>query len=267
MPRTPRWTPIGGIALALLLGAAPLVAQGGTLIDMGVARPEVHRAKSGDGFLFKAPNVTLELRGGMSFPRASGGIFSFIDTTLTLSRSDFNSFVAAGEVGIRITDRLTALMDIGVERAAQPSEFRYYLDQNNLPIQQRTTFTRVPLTVGLKAYLLPPGRAVGDFAWLPNRIAVYVGAAGGVMHYQFTQRGDFVDNTDLSIFRTTYSSADWGTIGQVLGGAEITMTKHLAVDLQTRYTLGSANMSSPFVGFDRIDLNGLQTTVGLSWRL
>ncbi|HKI94413.1 MAG TPA: hypothetical protein VJ992_03880 [Gemmatimonadales bacterium] len=256
---------LGGVT-AILIAAAPLAAQGG-LIDMGAAQPRVHRAGSGDGFLFTAPNVTLELRGGWNFARASSDIFSFVDSTLTLNKSDFNSLAGGAELGLRLNDRFTWLFDLGLDRTSHPSEFRDWVDQNNLPIQQRTTLTRVPLTVGVKAYLLPPGRSVGDFAWLPSRLAVYVGAAGGIMHYQFTQHGDFVDYTNSSIFTTTYSSGSWGAIGQVLGGAELGMTKHFALDMQARYTFGSAPMNNAFVNFNAIDLSGLQTTLGLSWRL
>lgn len=261
------WTVAEGLALSLLLVAAPLLAQSGTLIDMGTSPQQIDRPGSGDGFLFSAPKVTLELRGGISFPRASSDVFTLVDTTLTLSRSDFNAITGVAEVGVRINDRFSAIFDLGIEHSGQPSEYRNYLDQNNQPIQQHTSFTRVPLTAGLKAYLVPAGRSVGDFAWLPNRLALYVGAAGGLMHYQFTQQGDFVDLADLSIFGAKYSSSDWAPIGQLLGGAEITVTKHLAADIQTRYTFGSGKMSNPFVGFDRIDLNGLQTSAGLSWRL
>ena len=75
----------------------------------------------------------------------------------------------------------TAVFNVGTSGSSTQSEFRCCLDNNDLPIQQTTTFHRVPLTAALKMYLGDPGRSIGRYAWIPNRVAPYVGAGGGAM--------------------------------------------------------------------------------------
>ena len=59
------------------------------------------------------------------------------------------------------------------------NEFRDWVDNNDEPIEQETKFRRLPLTVALRYYLTDRGRAVSQFAYIPNRYAPYVGVGGG----------------------------------------------------------------------------------------
>src|SRR5450830_739128 len=122
--------PLGGFALAaLVLAAAPATAQG-----------------TGDGFLFKAPAWTFTIRGGFDRANAGSDIYAFVTDELTLSRRDFSAITLAADVGVRMSARLEAVFGIGVSHTATPSEFRHWVDNNNQPIEQTTTFARVPLT-------------------------------------------------------------------------------------------------------------------------
>ena len=81
----------------------------------------------------------------------------------------------------------------GLNHARTTQLLREFTDNNDLPIQQSTKYRRVPLTVGLKYYLADRGRSVGEFAYIPSKIAPYVGVGAGAMWYKFEQNGDFVD--------------------------------------------------------------------------
>ena len=89
------------------------------------------------------------------------------------------------------------------------SEFRHFIDNNDQPIEQTTTFRRVPITIGVKQYLTSTGRSIGKFAWIPSRFAPYVGAGGGTMFYSFRQDGDFIDFQTNDVFPSYYASSGW----------------------------------------------------------
>ena len=123
------------------------------------------RAQSaGDGFLFKQPRATLAVRGGYALASASSDIFSFTTNQLTIKRRDFSALTFGTDLAIRLNRRFDVTFSASYAGEKTPSEFRNWVDQNNLPIQQTTKFVRVPLIAGLKAYLTPRGRAIGKYA-------------------------------------------------------------------------------------------------------
>ena len=102
-------------------------------------------------------------------------------------------------------------------------------------------------------------------AWVPNRIAPYVGFGVGSTWYQFQQFGEFVDINDLSIFDAQLESSGWAASAHVMGGVNIRLNRFTFADIQMRYTKANTALSQDFVGFDNIDLNGSQVTVGIEW--
>src|SRR5258708_17794265 len=149
-PRTIR----SALTAALLLGGAQsLLAQ-----------------HSGDGYLFHAPEARLSIRGGYAQAAAGGDVFDFTVQQLTLKKSDFAGINVGAELGVPISNRLEGTLDVAFSRSSKLSEFRHFIDNNNLPIQQTTTFERVPITANLRYYLTNPGRSVGRLAWIPNKV-------------------------------------------------------------------------------------------------
>ena len=73
------------------------------------------------------------------------------------------------DVAYKLSPRVDAVFSVGTARSSTRSEFRHWLDNDNLPIEQTTSFQRVPLTASLKMYLGDPGRSIGRFAWIPKR--------------------------------------------------------------------------------------------------
>jgi hypothetical protein len=53
----------------------------------------------------------------------------------------------------------------------------------------------------------------------------------------------------------------------VFGGLEIALGRGQLLTAEARYLWGSGNLGLEFLGFDPIDLAGLQTMIGFSFRL
>lgn len=227
------------------------------------------RRSSGPGFLFRTPILTFAFHAGLNQPRANSEIYSTTTDLLTLDKSDFRAPTIGGAVGIRLTSRLDLVLGADYMRSDKRSEYRDWVDQDDLPIEQSTRLTRIPLTGSLKFYLTPPGRQIGQFAWIPSRVAPFVGAGAGFTRYRFEQQGDFVDflTEDLTIFSTTVIDEGWASTYQVFGGTDVAMGARFALTGQIRYSWASSRMGFTFEDFDNIDLSGVQATVGVLVRL
>jgi hypothetical protein len=164
---------------------------------------------AGHGFLFGAPIASFTVRGGWALARAHSDFFAFTTENLTLNRADFSSPAIDGDFAIRVSPRTDVLISSGLSGMKRRSEFRHFIDNNHQPIEQTTTFRRVPITIGVKQYLTSTGRSIGKFAWIPSRIAPYVGAGGGTMFYSFRQEGDFIDFQTNDVFPSYYASSGW----------------------------------------------------------
>lgn len=221
----------------------------------------------GRGFSFQPPRGGISIRGGLTGARAGGDLFDFTTGSLTLDQRDFRSATVAVDLAwTRPGSRLDVVVGSGFATASAPSEFRDLVGEDDLPIAQTTTFRRVPVTAGLRAYLLPRGRSIGRFAWVPNRVAPYVGAGVGATWYRFRQQGEFVDYETLDVFRDDFQSEGWGPTGYGHAGIDLALGVHVALTAEARYTYAKAAVGGDFDGFDSIDLSGLATTVGFTFR-
>ena len=199
-------------------------------------------------------------------PTANSDLFKFTTDNLTINRADFAAFDVGGDLAFTLKPRLDLVFDISYSGMSKPSEFRNFVDNNQQPIQQTTSFQRTPLTVNLRYYLTERGRQIGHYAWVPNRVVPYVGAGVGAMYYDFEQKGDFIDDSTLAVFNDTFRSRGWAPVGQLLGGAEWVLGTNWALKTEARYVMGSAAPSSDFQGFHRIDLSGFATSAGFFLR-
>jgi opacity protein-like surface antigen len=222
---------------------------------------------SGDGYLFHRPNVTVSLRGGYSRADAHSDVFDDVTTNLTLDRRDFSGLTIGGDLAVPVASRVDVVFAGGYSRSNHKSEFRDFVDNNDLPIEQTTTFERIPITANLRINLGAPGRRIGSLAWIPNRVVPYVGAGVGAMRYRFKQDGDFVDFNTNAVSPSVVESSGWALVGQAMAGVDYNFTSQLGLSLDARYLHANGELDSSFKGYDRIDLSGLTATVGLSFRL
>lgn len=242
-------TMAAGLVAGLMLVPATLSAQAG-----------------GDGFLFKDPRVTLSLRGGWAMPRAGSEIFDFVQEELTLSRGDFDAFTLGGEIAARVSDRveLTFGLDRGESRSR--SEFRDWVGNDDLPIEQTTDFLRTAFSVGTRVYLTSRGRSVSRFAWIPADFVPWVGGGVGYQWYEFVQDGEFVDFETLDIFFDRFTSDGSAPLAYLSGGVDFAVSSRWIVRAEGRYAWSSSEMDTDFIGFDNIDLSGFQASLGLGVR-
>lgn len=222
-------------------------------------------------FLLGVPRVALTVKAGFSQPRAGNGgdiesLWDFTRNRLTVDTRDLGGATIAGEVAVRTTERLDLTFSLGYGLSSTRSQFRKWVDLDDLPIEQTTEFATVPLTVGIKAYLLDRGRALGRFAYIPRTWNPYAGVAGGLVWYRFEQVGDFVDHETLDIFWARLLSSGRGATVHFLAGMDVTVNKHVMLVTEGRYALASAPLGRDFAGFPDLDLAGFQITAGFSLR-
>ncbi|HEY4659834.1 MAG TPA: hypothetical protein VIH11_10020 [Gemmatimonadaceae bacterium] len=243
-------------------GAARLAVVVAALVAAAPARAQ----DRGNGFLFGKPSGSFGIHGGYAIASAGSDLFSFTTEQLTLNRGSFNAFSIGAEVAFSLKPTLDLVVGTTYARTSHPSEFRDWVDNNNLPIQQTTSFTRWPVTASLKWYLTPRGRSLGKFAWVPAKYAPYVGLGAGRMWYSFAQEGDFIDYDTKNVFGDTFKSSGWTATAHALAGVEYSLTPRLALSSEARYQYANASPGVDFVGFHRIDLSGFAATVGLTVR-
>ena len=223
---------------------------------------------SGNGFLLGPPTGSISFHAGYAGARAGSDVFTFTDSNLTLNKADYGGLTFGADASFRLADRTDLLFSADYAGTSHGSAFRNFVDNNNQPITQTTDFKRIPLTASLKQYLTSPGRSIGRYAWVPTHIAPFIGAGGGIMWYTFHQSGDWVDfNTD-SIFTAELESSGWTPTVHAFAGADLSLTPRLALTAQAKYTWAAAkpDPSGDFGSFDRFDLAGFATTVGLTVR-
>jgi hypothetical protein len=262
-----RWLPAGAIALLSLcpparVSAGQAVSDGTEQAGSGptsTAQPEPN-----PDFLFGRPKGSLGIRSGWAFARTGSDLFDFVESQLTIGRSDFNAPALAVDIGAVASSRVDVLFGFDYSRATINSEYRHLVDNNRLPIAQRTRMQQLNLSTSAKIALIPRGREVGRLAWIPRPVAPYVGAGAGFVRYTFEQSGDFVDVVDLSVFGATLRSSGWTPSLHVFAGADIKLRRRLFLTGEARYLWAKAPLGQDFTGFDRIDLSGARVTAGLN---
>lgn len=238
----------------------------GAMFALGTAAP-LQAQRSGDGYLFHEPEARFTIRGGYDHANAKSDVFAQSIDQLTINRADFSGMTVGAEAAFTITSRLDLSADISYSHAGKGSEFRHFIDNNDLPIEQKTSFDRVPVTANLRFYLTEPGRSIGKLAWIPSKVVPWIGAGAGMMYYRFLQQGDFVDFKTTNVFSSSFESSNWTSVVQGMGGADISLSPHVALRADARYVWAKSDLSRSFAGFDRIDLSGVQGTLGLTYRL
>lgn len=226
--------------------------------------PTAGSAQTAD-FLFGRPHGTVAIRTGWMRARAQSDLFTFVQDQLTLQRKDFDAPAIGFDVDFDIAPRATAVAGFDFSRAGATSQYRKYVDNNRLPIKQRTTLLQASVSGSIKVAVTARGREVSQHAWIPSAVTPYVGAGGGLTHFRFSQNGDFVDFVDLSVFSHTFQSTGWAPSAHVFGGVDVKVSRNLYVNGEARYLKSHAALGTDFSGFDPIDLSGLKMTAGLRY--
>jgi hypothetical protein len=215
-------------------------------------------------FLFGRPKGSIGIRSGWLFARAGSDLFTFVQDRLTIDRKDFNAPALAVDLGIVVAPRTEVLFGFDFSRSSTTSEYRAFVDNNRRPVTQDTRLQQINFSGSLKFALVPRGREVSRYAWIPRTVTPYVGAGGGTLGYELRQEGDFVDFVSLRIFSDTFRSKGWTPSAHVFGGVDIKLWRRLYFTSEARYLWSHARLGRDFSGFQPIDLAGLKMTAGIS---
>ena len=223
-------------------------------------------AAAQSGYLFTEPKVTLTVRAGASVPLAGDALHRSFTEQLSLERRDFASVTAGADVAVRLSSRVELVASVLHARTEKLSDFRDWVDGDDLPIEQTTRLERTPLTLNARFFFRENGRSAGRYAWVPSSFQPYVGVGGGVIWYELEQSGWFVDYQDLDIFQDTFIASGSAPVMTAFAGTEWWPAKRFGLTLEGRYTHARAGLQPDFSDFDNIDLSGFQFTAGLSVR-
>ncbi|MDT8340912.1 MAG: hypothetical protein RQ751_05310 [Longimicrobiales bacterium] len=248
----------------------PGVVAAAGLLAAAFAAPAA--AQGGDGYLFREPRVSASFRVGYEGamgPRTLGGegdVFRFTQDLLAIDRSDHDALLVGGEIAVRLAPRLDLALDFTHVRSEVFSKFRDWVDNNDLPIQQTTAFTRQPLNLSLRYFLMDRGTQVSRFAWVPRDVAPYVGGGVGVTWYEFEQEGDFIDFDTFEVFSDRLVSDGSTATAHLLAGLQYSLAAQVVLTGEGRYRFGSGELDRDFVGFDDLDLSGFDFVIGIGVR-
>lgn len=215
-------------------------------------------------FLFGRPDGWAGIRTGQLFARAGSDWYRFVTNELTVDRQDFRAADVSADLGITVSRRADIVAGLGFTHRSVGSEYRRFVDNNRLPIEQDTRVQTVSLTGGIRYALWDRGREVGQLAYVPRRVVPFVGAGGGALWYRLEQTGDFVDFVDLSVFGSTFESKGWAPTAHLLAGVDVRVARRLLVTVDGRYQWAAATLNDTWVDFDPIDLSGFRLTGGVN---
>ncbi|MGE3275178.1 MAG: hypothetical protein AB7O67_08695 [Vicinamibacterales bacterium] len=215
-------------------------------------------------FFFARPHAAISLRGGWLFAGAGSDLFDFVTEQLTIDKGDFNAPAFDADLAFPLSNHLEAVVGFNISKVSHLSEYRDFVDNQLLPIEQTTTLTTRAVQGGVRYTLAPRGRNVSRFAWVPSRVVPYLGAGGGVVWYDFVQGGDFVDFVDLSIFSSRFRSTGWTPSVHAIAGADIQLYRRLYLSMQGQYQWAAADLGEDFVDFEPIDLSGFRVSTGVT---
>lgn len=265
-----RWASVALICTTLITGDPLQAAEPDDSGELAPAASSQLPTSNEVDFLFGRPRWYFGLSGGWHRASQSSEVFDFARKQLTVDKGAFDGSMVRVALGRSVARRVDVVFELDVSGATVPSEYRDFVDNNytadksdDLPILQTTKLRQLPLTGSVRYWLKPRGREIGRYAWVPNRVAPYLGAGGGTQWYQFEQTGEFVDFRDYSIFNGLLRSDGWGATGHVFGGTSIKLSRRVFAGVEIRYSWSDTPLSKDFIGFDNIDLGGLRLTLGI----
>lgn len=243
----------------------PMLVLGALLLPAAEAAAQARVPLPSPDFLFGAPKASAGVRGGWTFARAGSDWYDFVTSNLTLENGDFNRPAIGADVGIAVGRRAEVVISVDYSQGTTPSEYRDFVDNRRLPIQQTTQLRQTNVSGGLKYFLTERGREVSRLAWVPRTAVPYIGAGGGILRFEMFQTGDFVDFVDNSIFGDSFRSTGVAPSAHIFGGVDVRVWRRVYVTLDARYLWAAGDLGRDWIDFDPIDLTGTRVSAGVNF--
>lgn len=231
---------------------------------VAVTLPASALAQSGDGFLFKRPGGSFVIRAGYGLANTDGQPFTVLKDQTTIGPRSFDAFHLGLDANFAVSRRLDFVLTLEGSSRTSTAEYREW-EENGQPISNESTLDRGIFGAGFRYNLTDRGRQISALAFIPARTLPYIGATGGVLWYEFMQKGDFVEVIDENtgnIYTDEIKSDNTGMMGQVFAGIERRLSTRWSLSGETRYTHSSAKLTDNYAGLGNIPLSGLAFTLG-----
>lgn len=230
----------GAAALVLGLAAAPSAsAQQSVNLSIGVLIP-------------RGDQVSAIVIG-----RDPNDVLTADSDFLDFDFRNFRGATANGEWLVGFTDKLEGSLGIGIYNKTTPAVYDAVVNNSDQSdIVQDLNLRVVPFTATVR--FLPLGRHDG--------LVPYVGAGVGVFAYHYNESGQFVDPTDNSIFRDSFTGSGTAVGPVILGGVRFPVGMlEPGFEVRWQSAKGDLPASEGFAG-SKIDLGGMNYLFTMNFR-
>lgn len=161
---------------------------------------------------------------------------------------DFDNVTFGGEYLIALNEVIEAGVGVNYYSRTVPTVDIDYVEDDGSEIQADLKLRIIPTTFTIR--LVPLGL---DEAFQP-----YIGGGVGVYRWKYTESGDFVDPSDLSIFTDRYVAEGTDVGGVILGGMRFALNDLFLLGGEFRYHIVGGDTGGAAAGFlgRKIDLSG-----------
>jgi hypothetical protein len=169
-----------------------------------------------------------------------------IENPLAFRVGDFHGGTIGVEYLVGLGEFFDAGLGVGYYKRTVPSVYLNLVNENGAEIQQSLSLRVVPFSATIR--FLPLGHT--------NFFEPYIGGGLAVLNWKYQESGDWVDPSDSSIFRETFTGSGTATGPLVLGGVKFPVGP-LAVGGEVRWQDAKGNLPADqqFAG-PKIDLGG-----------
>jgi len=239
--------------LARTLARTSIRLGGAVLIALGLAAPAsaqiVQSAQFSGGWFFPRGFDSRALGDVLVADAMDKGTIAGLSDALAFRMRDFIGGNVHGEWNVAFGPRVEVGASFGFYQQTVHSVYYDLVNLDGSEIRQDLQLRVTPI-MGIVRFT-PFGRIGGT--------QPYVGAGFGALNFRYTESGQFVDPTDLSIFNDRYIAT--GTVPGValLGGIHLPLGGDVyGLNVEYRYQWGVGNTGGPANGFldDKIDLGG-----------
>jgi hypothetical protein len=187
--------------------------------------------------------------------RVAGDVLAINRQYLLFDFGDFNGFLVSGDWSVGLGEYLEASAGFGFYQATVPAIYAEWINEDGSEIEQDLTLRIMPATAVVK--ILPLG---SKKAFQP-----YVGAGLGIYFWRYSEKGEFVDFYDASVYPASYTQSGTSFGPVAVFGMRGRLSQSAIIGMEGRYQWGEGQLSQDFLG-EKIDLGGFSILATFGYR-